>query len=1256
MIAGETGSGKSTQLPKLCLQLGRGVHGMIGHTQPRRVAARTIASRVADELGVELGGAVGYAVRFTDQVADRTLVKVMTDGILLAEIQRDRMLRRYDTIIVDEAHERSLNIDFLLGYLRQLLPQRPDLKLIVTSATIDTERFAEHFAQQRGEPAPVISVEGRTYPVEVRYRPFGEDPGDDRDQVQAVIDACGELAREGDGDVLVFLSGEREIHDTADAIRRLDQQHPTLRHTEVLPLYARLSAVEQQRIFQPHTGRRIVLATNVAETSLTVPGVRYVVDAGAARISRYSHRLKVQRLPIEPVSQASANQRAGRCGRVAAGVCIRLYSEDDFTARPEYTEPEILRTNLASVILQMTAIGLGDVAAFPFLAPPDQRAIRDGFALLEELGAIEPADDRDRRRLTPLGRRLSRLPVDPRLGRMVIEAERHGCVREVLVIAAALSIQDPRERPAEHRQHADELHRRFATDGSDFLAFVRLWDHLREQQQQLSSSQFRKLCRAEYLNYLRVREWQDLYSQLRQVAGQLGIRHGSEAGHPDRVHQALLSGLLSQIGMRDTTAEQRPGRDASLKDKREARREAREYRGAHGSRFAITGTSSVAKALPRWVMAAELVETNRLWARTVAPIQPEWAERLGEHLVKRSYDDPRWDERRAAAVVTERATLFGLPVVAGRAVSLERLDAELARELFVRHALVQHEWPTAAHPFMAANRTFVANLRELGERVRRVDLADDAVVFAYFDRVVPASVTSARAFDRWWKGARRDDPELMTLTVEKLSALRGDAETALDPRDFPGTWRHDDLELDVTYRFDPGAIDDGVLVHVPLAVLNRVRQDGFDWQVPGMREELVTALVKALPKAYRKELHPLAEVTAAAWRRLPAQPTAEPFLAVLGRVLTDVSGVIVPPDVFELDRVPSHLRVSFSVEDDRGERLAVGKDLDELRAKLNPRVRSAVARAMPIEERTGITHWDLGDLPREIESSTSANTGTSTRSGDGHTGDARSGDGHLVRGYPALVDDGDSVSIRVLTNPDLQQRVMRLGVRRLLLLTAPVSKRAAEARLTNASRLTIARSRFALDDLVRDCTVAVTDRVLTETGGPVWTEDEFVALRRRCADEVPSRTAAALATVAQILDAAHEVEQRLTRLRTDAVRPSAEDALAQLDRLVRPGFVVTAGAHRLDDVLRYVRGIARRLDKVPDDPAKDRRKLAEIHALEQRYGRLLQRLDRGAVTADVIELGWMLEELRVLVFAEVLGTSRPVSTQRIVKELQRLGG
>jgi ATP-dependent helicase HrpA len=1207
IVAGETGSGKSTQLPKLCLQLGRGVNGMIGHTQPRRIAARTIAERVAEELGVELGTAVGYSVRFTDRVNDQTLVKVMTDGILLAEIQRDRMLRRYDTIIIDEAHERSLNIDFLLGYLHQLLPKRPDLKLIVTSATIDTERFAAHF------DAPVISVMGRTYPVEMRYRPYAIEPDDDRDQVQAVCDAVDELATVGAGDVLVFLSGEREIHDTADALRRNDRARPG-GDVEVLPLYARLSAVEQHRIFQSHTGRRVVLATNVAETSLTVPGIRYVIDAGAARISRYSHRLKVQRLPIEPVSQASANQRAGRCGRVAPGVCIRLYAEEDFVTRPEFTEPEILRTNLASVILQMTALGLGDVAAFGFLDPPDPRAIRNGFAVLEELGAIGPADADNRRALTPLGKRLARLPVDPRLGRMVLEAERHGCIREVLVIASALSIQDPRERPTEHRQAADELHRRFAVEGSDFLALVKLWDYLRERQHELSSSQFRKLCRSEHLNYLRVREWQDLYSQLRQVAGTLGVRHGSEAGHPDRVHQALLSGLLSQIGMRDGTS--------------------RDYRGAHGSKFAIATGSALAKKLPKWVMAAELVETNRLWGRTVAAIQPEWAERLADHLAKRSYSEERWEARRGAAVVTERVSLFGLPIVSGRAIGLDRLDPELARELFIRHALVDGEWDTP-HRFVADNRKLLDELRDLGDRVRRVDLIEDHHVVAFYDERIPGTVVSGRSFDQWWKQAKRTDPELLTMTRQRLAELRGAAARDLDPLHYPATWIQGDMALSVTYRFDPGADDDGVTVHVPIGVLNRISDNGFDWQVPGMRDQLVDALVRTLPKAYRRELMPAAETIAAAIARLPDAPTTEPIVVALGRALTEVSGVIVPAELLDLTAVAPHLRVSFSVEDAEGRQLGLAKDLDQLRAALNSRVRATVARATPIPERAGIVTWDVGDLPRTIDSTV---------------------DGVVVRGYPALVDDSDSVSLRVLTNAELQMRVMRGGVRRLLLLAVPVARRAAEQRLTDASRLTIAGSRFALDDLIRDCSSAVADRLIVENGGPVWTQAEFADLVRAARDHLAARTATALATVTQILSATHDVEQRLARLKADPVRASAEDALAQLDRLVRPGFIVASGEHRLTDIVRYVRGIERRLEKLPDDPRRDQQRLIEVHALEQRYSRLLRRLDRAAITPEVIEIGWMLEELRISVFAQALGTSFPVSPQRIIKALTAANG
>ncbi|MBV9951652.1 MAG: ATP-dependent RNA helicase HrpA, partial [Acidimicrobiia bacterium] len=842
VVAGETGSGKSTQLPKLCLELGRGVTGRIGHTQPRRVAARTIAERVAEELGTDLGDGVGYAVRFTDRVSDRTYIKVMTDGILLAEVQRDRLLRKYDTLIVDEAHERSLNVDFLLGYLHQLLPRRPDLKLIITSATIDTARFAEHFGD-----APVVEVSGRTYPVEVRYRPFGGDAAadadegddvvdDDRNLLDAVCDAVAELGRAGPGDVLVFLSGEREIRDCADALADRN-----LRDTEVLPLYARLSAAEQHRVFERHRGRRVVLATNVAETSITVPGVRYVVDGGTARISRYSHRLKVQRLPIEKVSRASADQRAGRCGRVAPGICIRLYAEQDFEARPEFTEPEILRTNLASVILQMANLGLGDVASFPFLDPPSPRAVRDGVALLEELGALDPAvEPGGPGRLTRTGRDLVRLPIDPRLGRMVLEAHRQGSVREVLVIAAALSIQDVRERPLEQQQKAAELHRRFVVPGSDLLGLVALWDHLDERRRALSSNQFRRECKAEFLNHLRVREWRDLQRQLERAAKSVGVVAGDEKATPDQVHRAVLAGLLSQIGRRD--------------------RDTRELRGARGTRFSIAAGSALAGKPPEWVMAAELVETNRLWARGVAAIRPEWVEALAGPLLRYTYTDVRWDERAGRAVCTEKATLYGLPVVAARTIGLARIDPPLARELFVDHALVRREWATR-HEFVAANEAFLDEARAIGDKVRRADLFDhDVTLRAFYEARIGADVVSGRHFDRWWKAARREAPGLLTLGWDDLAGLDG---LTFEPADFPDEWRQGQLVLPLTYRFDPDDEHDGVTVHVPLALLDQVEPWDFDWQVPGYRDDLVVALLDTLPKDTRRALSPLTATTEA---------------------------------------------------------------------------------------------------------------------------------------------------------------------------------------------------------------------------------------------------------------------------------------------------------------------------------------------------------------------------------------------------------
>ncbi|HTB53919.1 MAG TPA: ATP-dependent RNA helicase HrpA, partial [Trebonia sp.] len=775
IVAGETGSGKTTQLPKICLELGRGVTGQIGHTQPRRIAARTVAERIAEETSTQLGTAVGYKVRFTDKSGDNTLVKVMTDGILLNEIASDRDLYRYDTLIIDEAHERSLNIDFILGYLRQLLPRRPDLKVIITSATIDPERFAAHFAVD-DQPAPIIEVSGRTYPVEVRYRPIADPEQrdtEDRDQIQAISDAIDELSANGPGDILVFFSGEREIRDTADALKGR-------KNLEVLPLYGRLSAAEQHRVFElpasrTMSHRRVVLATNVAETSLTVPGIRYVIDPGTARISRYSLRTKVQRLPIEPISQASANQRKGRCGRVADGICIRLYSEEDFDSRPEYTDPEIQRTNLASVILQMAAARLGDVRAFPFVDPPDPRSITDGVRLLEELNAMKSD------RLTDTGRKMARLPVDPRIARMIIEADRQGCAREVLVIAAALSIQDPRERPADNQQAADTAHRRFAQPESDFLTFLALWDYLTDRQRELSGSAFRRMCRAEFLNYLRVREWQDLHAQLQSLSADLGLSTDSSSSERARVHTALLAGLLSHVGMK-VVLTARPGTPPER-----GRRPLPEYLGARGTRFAIFPGSALARKPPDWVVAAELVETSRLWGRIVASVEPEWVEPVAAHLVKRSYSEPRWSKNRGAVIATEKVTLYGIPIVADRTVNFDRIDAVASRELFIRHALVEGDWETRHH-FFRDNATLLAEAAELEQRARRRGLvAGEDALFEFYDARVPADVTSARHFDAWWKRQRHQTPDLLTLTLDDLLSAEAAEALELDSA-YPEVW------------------------------------------------------------------------------------------------------------------------------------------------------------------------------------------------------------------------------------------------------------------------------------------------------------------------------------------------------------------------------------------------------------------------------------------------------------------------------------
>ncbi|NSC22943.1 ATP-dependent RNA helicase HrpA [Streptomyces albus subsp. chlorinus] len=1245
IVAGETGSGKTTQIPKICMELGRGIQGVIGHTQPRRIAARTVAERVAEELGTRLGEAVGWKVRFTDQVKDHTLVKLMTDGILLAEIQQDRELRQYDTIIIDEAHERSLNIDFLLGYLAQLLPKRPDLKVIITSATIDPERFSRHFGD-----APIVEVSGRTYPVQVRYRPLLEEDEEpsaapDRDQVTAILDAVDELHAEGPGDILVFLSGEREIRDTADALekkfKRVQGHQPGRGDVEILPLYARLSHAEQHRVFQPHTGRRIVLATNVAETSLTVPGIKYVIDPGTARISRYSHRTKVQRLPIEPISQASANQRKGRSGRTSEGICIRLYSEEDFLSRPEFTDPEILRTNLASVILQMTAAGLGDIEKFPFIDPPDHRSIKAGVQLLEELGALDIQQD-GTRRLTRTGRSLAQLPVDPRLARMVLEADKNGCVHEVMVIAAALSIQDPRERPADKQQQADQQHARFKDESSDFMALLNLWRYVREQQRELSSSAFRRMCKAEFLNYLRIREWQDIYSQLRQVARTMKIRLGEPDGQeasPDAVHQSLLAGLLSHIGLKDT-------------DKNE-------YLGARGAKFAVFPGSALFRKPPRWVMSAELVETSRLWARVNAKIEPEWIEPLAQHLVKRTYSEPHWEQKQAAVMAYERVTLYGVPIVAQRKVNYGRIDPETSRDLFLRNALVEGDWRTH-HQFFRDNRKLLDEVEELEHRARRRDiLVDDETLYDFYDQRVPEHVVSGAHFDSWWKKKRREEPDL--LNFEK-SMLISDRAEEISASDYPDVWRQGGLALPVTYQFEPGADADGVTVHIPLQVLNQVTAEGFDWQIPGLREDLVTELIRSLPKAVRRHYVPAPNYAKEFLRR--AAPGQEPLTYTLARELQRMVGVPVSAQDFDWAKVPDHLRITFRVTDERRRKLAESKDVEELQVRLRAQTRTALSKAFESSaraaahkahkrsrggpggasgaaggaaepagslQRTGLTSWTVGTLPRTFE----------TRRA-----------GQPVKAYPALADEGASVAVRLFDTEAEQRRAMWHGTRRLILLNLPSDPaKYAQSKLNNQQKLALSRSPHgSVQALFEDCVAATVDQLVAAHGGPAWDEEGFRKLFDAVRADLVDATLRTVRQTQEVLAAWHACEGRLRATTSPVLADSVADVREQLGEMIKPGFVTEHGAGRLPDLMRYLIAADRRLQQLPHNVERDRTRMAKVHEMRDEYLWLLEQFPPGRpVPQAARDIRWMIEELRVSYFAHALGTAYPVSDKRIIK-------
>ena len=1286
IVAGETGSGKTTQLPKIALALGR---ERIAHTQPRRIAARTIAERVAEELGSELGGLVGYQVRFTDQVSAETRVRLMTDGILLNAIHRDRELTAYDTIIIDEAHERSLNIDFLLGYLKTLLPRRPDLKVIITSATIDPESFAKHFADpETHEPAPVIEVSGRTYPVELRYRPLIEqierpDPKGgapkvttiERDLFDGIGDAVDELAKEAPGDVLVFLSGEAEIRDASDALQgRLRASARTTR-TEILPLYGRLSAAEQHRVFERSSGgaRRIVLATNVAETSLTVPGIRYVVDAGTARISRYSARSKVQRLPIEAVSQASANQRSGRSGRTSPGIAIRLYSEEDFVSRPEYTEPEIRRTGLASVILQMLSLGLGDIARFPFLTPPDQRGIADGLGLLAELGAVEAATgggrgrgrggrDRGRggergatHRITAIGRELSRLPIEPRFARMVVEARRHEVVPQVLAIVAGLTIQDVRERPQAERGRADELHRRFADPQGDLMSLLNLWNYLQEQQRDLSSSAFRRLCKAEYLNFLRVREWMDLYRQIARIAQAPRGRTAESAsgGSGEAIHRSVLAGLLSQLGVRDD----RQDRSAPARGRSAAgavqRKPAQEYQGSRGTRFVLYPGSVLAKQPPEVVMSVELVETSRLFARSNAVVDPAWAEELAGSLAKRQLSEPHWEKNQGAAVAYERVTLFGVPIVDRRRVQLARSDQALARELFIRHALVEGEWDSP-QAFDRANRQLRRELEQLEERTRRRDIvSDDEAIFEFYDARIPADVVSTRSFEGWWKQKRATEPQFLHLRREDL--MEEEAEQ-VDEQEFPKQWTHGDQTLRLRYRFDPTAEDDGVTVNVPLPLLPRLDGSDFEKLVPGLRQELVTALIKTLPKAIRKHVVPAAD-----WARtlldtvgpqldapVAANATAPALTQLLATEIRRRTSVPVSPADFDADRLPAHLTPTFRVVDGRGRTVGSGKDLAQLqqahRAQATQGVARVAAAALPKSdvERTGATTWTFGDLPRHVDSSYAKGRGGA---GAG-----------VVRAYPAIVDRRTAVDLALVADEAEQARLSRRGLRRLLVLSSPSPASYVREHLSNQEKLLLGAGPYrSLDLAIADVSLAVADRVIRRHApdGLVWTAAAFEALADDYARSLIDEIYGAIALTARVLDGARLARKAIDGAKALHVLGQVADAAKQVDGLVFDRFVSLTGLARLERVPVYLEAVQQRMRGLTENAGRDRAWQNEVDRASALYadaggtiplpGDAPQRLHRAR---------WLIEELRVSLFAQQLRTAEPVSLQRIQKALR----
>lgn len=1201
IVCGETGSGKTTQLPKICLELGRGVAGLIGHTQPRRIAARSVASRIAQELKSPLGEAVGYKVRFNDKLSESSYIKLMTDGILLAETQGDRFLNAYDTIIIDEAHERSLNIDFLLGYLKQLLPKRPDLKVIVTSATIDAARFSEHF-----NGAPVIEVSGRTYPVEIRYRPLQETEEDEREEKieEAILDAVDDLSRLGGGDILVFLPGEREIRDTAEHLRK---HHP--KGAEILPLFARLSIEDQQKIFRGSNGRRIVLATNVAETSLTVPGIKYVIDAGLARVNRYSLRAKVEQLQIEKISQAAARQRAGRCGRMSNGICVRLYSEEDFNARSEYTDPEILRSSLASVILRMAALRLGDVAEFPFIEAPSSRLINDGYQLLQELGAVDA-----KRELTEVGNQLARLPLDPRVGRMILAAKKENCLAEILIIGSALAIQDPRERPMDKREAADQAHAKFADERSDFMGYLKIWAFYGEAlKHKKSNRELLNNCHSNFLSFLRLKEWRELHGQIASIVGEMDFHSNTQEATYEQIHRSLLAGLLGNIGFKDGEAES--------------------YLGARGIRFHIAPGSALKKARPKWVMAAELMETAKLYARCVAKIEPDWIEPIANEggtrsLTESHYSDPRWDRKPAQVVAWERVSLYGLTIVAKRRVHYGPINPTEAREIFIREALANMEFDTWA-PFFAANRKLIAEIEELEHKARRQDvLVDEHVLFAFYDARVPQGIVNGAGFEKWRETAEKDNPRLLYLARENL--MRHGAAGVTEAQ-FPETFDLDGVMLSLKYRFEPGHPLDGVTFTVPLALLNQLDPTKAEWLVPGMLREKITYLVKALPKAFRRVCVPVPDfVTAFLEQAAVGQGQVQPALAAY---IQQRSGLKLSVQDWQ-DDIPAHLLMNFRVVDDAGRELAMGRNWNALKQQLGQAAQLTFRNASPDIEKSGLKQWDFGDLP------------TTLSFGSQDVNQQR----RQLTGYPALEDNNDSVSVKLFDTETAAVTAHRAGVRRLMRFELKEQMKQLDKGLPGFTQYAmLLRNILDADDLKEDLLTTIADRAFIGDDPLPRSNDEFMKLKARARTRLPAVTEAlvrqvqAIATEYQLLVAKQsQMPATVNRLKRDVEQ--------QLHWLIYKNCFSRTPWEHVQHLPRYLKALRLRIEKHPSNPDRDGRNAQAVGVLWQNWEAAVEKQKKAdKLTQELLDFRWLIEELRVSLFAQELKTPFPVSLKRLDK-------